>query len=301
MNEQIITQISQELNIRPYQTEAVVKLIDEGNTIPFIARYRKEMHGSLDDEQIRNISERLIYLRNLMEKKEKVIESIDEQGLLTNELKEKILLATTQVEVDDLYRPYRPKRRTRATIAVEKGLSPLADIIMLQMTSKSIEEEAAAYVSEEKGVADVSEAIAGACDIIAEAISDNADYRTAIRDITRKTGTIESAAKDKEEKSVYENYYEFSETIAKVAGYEILAINRGENEKYLTVKIKADDDKILRFLERKVVTNDNPNTRPYLIEAIKDSYNRLIAPSIEREIRNELTLMAEDGAIGVFG
>ena len=297
----ISEQISSELNIRPAQVEAVIELIDEGNTIPFIARYRKEKHGSLDDEQIRNINERLTYLRNLEEKKEKVLESIDSQGLLTDELKEKILSAMTQVEVDDLYRPYRPKRKTRATIAISKGLQGLADIIMLQMTDKSIEEEAAVYVSDEKEVADVAEAIAGACDIIAETISDNADYRTAIRDITRKTGVALVAAKDADAKSVYENYYEFSEAVSKIAGYKVLAINRGENEKYLTVHIRPDEERIIRYLEKKIIVNNNPNTTPYIVRAIEDSYSRLIAPSIEREIRNELTLMAEDGAITVFG
>ena len=296
----ILKQISEELGIKLWQVEATVKLIDEGNTIPFIARYRKEQHGSLDDEQLRNLSERLTYLRNLEEKKEQVIASIEEQGKLTEELKAQILAAKTQVVVEDVYRPYRPKRRTRATIAKEKGLEGLANIILLQQT-KDLKKDAENYISEEKEVATTEEAIAGACDIIAESIADEADYRFYIRKATFEEGLIVSAAKDKEEKSVYETYYEFEEAVKKIAGYRILAINRGEKEKFLTVKIAAPEERILRYLEKKVIVNENEETAEVLRATIADSYTRLIAPAIEREIRNELTERAEDGAIKVFG
>ena len=293
--------IAEELSIKKWQVEAVVSLIDEGNTIPFIARYRKEKHGALDDEQLRSLNERLTYLRNLEDKKEQVLASIEEQGKLTDELREQILAAQTQVVVEDLYRPYRPKRRTRATIAKEKGLEALANIILLQMTDQPLEEEAKAYVSEEKQVATVQEAIQGAMDIIAEAIADEADYRIYIRKLTFEEGSLVSVAKDEKEKSVYETYYDFEEAVKKIAGYRILAINRGEKEKFLTVKITAPEERILRYLEKKVITKENPYTSGYLKEAAEDSYKRLIAPSIEREIRNELTEQAEDGAIKVFG
>lgn len=297
----ILEQLKEELNIALWQVEAVVNLIDEGNTIPFIARYRKEKHGSLDDEQLRNLSERLTYLRNLEEKKNQVLSSIEEQGKLTEELKEQILAATTQVVVEDLYRPYRPKRRTRATIAKEKGLEGLANIILLQMTDKQLEEEATAYLSEEKEVTTVEEAVQGAMDIIAESISDEADYRMYIRDITVKEGMITSSAKDEEMESVYEMYYAFEERIQKIAGHRVLALNRGEKEKVLTVKIVAPEEKILQYLEKKVITRENPYTTEVLKNTIADSYNRLIAPAIEREIRNDLTEKAEDGAIKIFG
>ncbi len=297
----IVEQIKEELGIENWQVEAVISLIDEGNTIPFIARYRKEKHGSLDDEQLRNLDERLTYLRNLEEKKEQVISSIREQGLLTEELEKKILEAKTQVVVDDLYRPFRPKRRTRATIAREKGLEGLADIIRLQMTTVSIEEEARKYINEEKEVLTGKDAIAGALDIIAESISDEPDYRMEIRRITKEDGSIVSTAKDPELKSVYENYYDFTEAIKKMSGYKVLAINRGEKEKILTVKVTVSDERIIRYLEKKIIVKDNSYTEPYLKEAIADSYQRLIAPAIEREIRNELTENAEDGAINVFG
>ncbi len=297
----IVEQIKEELGIESWQVEAVISLIDEGNTIPFIARYRKEKHGSLDDEQLRNLDERLTYLRNLEEKKEQVISSIREQGLLTEELEKKILEAKTQVIVDDLYRPFRPKRRTRATIAREKGLEGLADIIRLQMTTVSIEEEAKKYINEEKEVLTKKDAIAGALDIIAESISDEPDYRMEIRRITKEDGSIVSTAKDPELKSVYENYYDFTEAIKKMSGYKVLAINRGEKEKILTVKVTVSDERIIRYLEKKIIVKDNSYTEPYLKEAIADSYQRLIAPAIEREIRNELTENAEDGAINVFG
>lgn len=297
----IVEQIKEEIGIESWQVEAVISLIDEGNTIPFIARYRKEKHGSLDDEQLRNLDERLTYLRNLEEKKEQVISSIREQGLLTEELEKKILEAKTQVVVDDLYRPFRPKRRTRATIAREKGLEGLADIIRLQMTTVSIEEEAKKYINEEKEVLTEKDAIAGALDIIAESISDEPDYRMEIRRITKEDGSIVSTAKDPELKSVYENYYDFTEAIKKMSGYKVLAINRGEKEKILTVKVTVSDERIIRYLEKKIIVKDNSYTEPYLKEAIADSYQRLIAPAIEREIRNELTENAEDGAINVFG
>ncbi len=293
--------IAEELSIKKWQVEAVVSLIDEGNTIPFIARYRKEKHGALDDEQLRSLNERLTYLRNLEDKKEQVLASIEEQGKLTDELREQILAAQTQVVVEDLYRPYRPKRRTRAPIAKEKGLEGLANIILLQMTDQPLEEEAKVYVSEEKQVATVQEAIQGAMDIIAEAIADEADYRIYIRKLTFEEGSLVSVAKDEKEKSVYETYYDFEEAVKKIAGYRILAINRGEKEKFLTVKITAPEERILRYLEKKVITKENPYTSGYLKEAAEDSYKRLIAPSIEREIRNELTEQAEDGAIKVFG
>lgn len=297
----ITRKIAEELGIKVWQVEAVVKLIDEGNTIPFIARYRKEQHGALDDEQLRNLSERLTYLRNLEEKKEQVLASIEEQGKLTEELRAQIMAAQTQVVVEDLYRPYRPKRRTRATIAKEKGLEGLANIILLQMTDQPLAKEAEAYLSEEKGVATTDEAIQGAMDILAESVADEADYRFYIRKLTMDEGVLVSEAKDEEQKSVYENYYQFDEPVKKIAGYRILAINRGEKEKFLTVKIVAPEERILRYLEKKVITRDNPNTEPCLQEVIADSYKRLIAPSIEREIRNELTERAEDGAIKVFG
>ena len=297
----ILQIITQEIGVEKWQVEAAVKLIDEGNTIPFISRYRKEATGTLNDEQLRNLNERLTYLRNLEDKKKQVLSSIEDQGKLTPELKEQILAAQTLVVVEDLYRPYRPKRRTRATIAKEKGLEPLANIIMLQMTNKSIEEEAEAFVSEEKEVASVAEAIAGAKDIIAEHISDEADYRIRIRELTTKKGTISSAAKNPETQSVYEMYYEFEEPVKKLAGHRVLALNRGEKEKILTVKVGAPEEDILRYLEKQVITRDNPFTTPILKEVTDDSYKRLIAPAIEREIRSDLTEKAEDGAIKVFG
>lgn len=297
----IIAKLAEELNIRKNQAEAAVKLIDEGNTIPFISRYRKEATGALNDEVLRNLFERLNYLRNLEEKKEQVLSSIEEQGKLTDELKNQILAAETLVVVEDLYRPYRPKRRTRATIAKEKGLEPLANIILLQMTEKTLEEEAKSFLNEEKEVSTVEDAIAGAMDIVAEGISDEADYRKYIRDITMKKGKVTSMAKDPEAESVYEMYYEFEEGLSKLAGHRILALNRGEAEKILTVKVEAPADDILRYLEKKIITKDNPNTTPALKSAIEDSYKRLIAPAIEREIRSDLTEKAEDGAIKVFG
>lgn len=297
----IIAKLAEELNIRKNQAEAAVKLIDEGNTIPFISRYRKEVTGSLNDEVLRNLYERLNYLRNLEEKKEQVLSSIEEQGKLTDELKRQILAAETLVVVEDLYRPYRPKRRTRATIAKEKGLEPLANIILLQMTGKSLEEEAGQFVDAQKEVNTVEDAIAGARDILAESISDEADYRKYIRDITMKKGKITSTAKDPEAESVYEMYYEFEEGLVKLAGHRILALNRGEAEKVLNVKIEAPVDDIVRYLEKKIIIKDNSNTAPALKAVVEDCYKRLIAPAIEREIRNELTEKAEDGAIKVFG
>ena len=297
----IIKAIASELNVKNWQVEAAVKLIDEGCTIPFISRYRKEATGALNDEQLRNLDERLKYLRNLEDKKAQVIASIEEQGLLTEELKSQIEKAETMVAVEDLYRPYRPKRRTRATIAKEKGLEPLANVILLQMTKEPLLKTAEAYVSEEKGVNTPEEAVAGAMDIIAESISDNADYRTRIREMTFKEGILSSSAKDTEAKTVYEMYYNFTEPVAKMAGHRVLAVNRGENEKILTVKIEAPEDKILSYLEKQIITRDNANTTQTLKDTIQDSYERLIAPSIEREIRNQLTETAEDGAIKVFG
>ena len=293
--------LTEELGVKRWQIDAAVKLMDEGNTIPFISRYRKEATGSLNDEQLRKLYERLTYLRNLEDKKAQVISSIEEQGKMTEELRNQILAAETLVTVEDLYRPYRPKRRTRATIAKEKGLEPLAALILLQKTREPLEETAKAYISEEKQVASAAEAVRGAEDIIAEMISDNADYRSWIRKTTMKKGKLISAAKDPEAESVYEMYYEFEEAVPKLAGHRVLAINRGEKEKFLTVKIEAPEDEIIGWLERKVIRSDNPYTAPVLKETVEDSYHRLIAPAIEREIRSELTEKAEDGAIEVFG
>ena len=296
----IIQVITQELKVEKWQVEAAVALIDEGNTIPFISRYRKEATGALNDEQLRNLFERLTYLRNLEDKKNQVLSSIEEQGKLTEDLKKHILEAQTLVVVEDLYRPYRPKRRTRAIIAKEKGLEPLANILKLQMTDKTMEEEAAAFISEEKEVKTAKDALAGAMDIVAESISDEADYRIHIRKTTMKSGLLVSSAKKPEEATVYEMYYDFEEPVGKVAGHRILAINRGEKEKILTVKIEAPEEEILRYLEKQVITKENPNTTSMLKAAVEDSYRRLIAPAIEREIRNDLTEKAEDGAIKVF-
>ena len=297
----ILALLTSELGVGRGQVEASVKLIDEGNTIPFIARYRKEATGSLNDEVLRNLDERLKYLRGLEERKAQVLSSIEEQGKLTEDLKKKIEAALTMVAVEDLYLPYRPKRKTRASVAKEKGLEPLADLILLQMTKKPLEKEAEAYVSEEKGVKTVKEAIDGAKDILAERISEEAKYRTYIRKTTFEEGTIVSEAKDDKAESVYEMYYHHEEPIKKCAGHRVLALNRGEKEKILTVKIAAPVEKIQMYLEKQVVIRDNPVTTPVLKEVIADSYSRLIAPAIEREVRNELTEKAEDGAIKVFG
>ena len=297
----ITSRLAEELGIKKQQAVAAVQLIDEGNTIPFIARYRKEVTGALDDEVLRNLFDRLNYLRNLEDKKQQAIASIEEQGKLTEELKNQILAAETLVVVEDLYRPYRPKRRTRATIAKEKGLEPLANVITLQMLKTSLEEEAAQYINADKEVNSAEEALAGAKDIIAEYISDEADYRIRIRDLTVKQGRIISTAKDPEAESVYEMYYNFDESIAKMAGHRTLALNRGEAEKILTVKIEAPEEQILQYLKKQVISRDNPVTTPVLTDVIEDSYKRLIAPAIEREIRSDLTEKAEDGAIRVFG
>lgn len=299
----IIKKIAEELSVKTSQVDAAVKLIDEGCTIPFIARYRKEVTGALNDEQLRELDDRLKYLRNLEDRKTQVIASIEEQGKLTDELKEQILKAETMVLVEDLYRPYKQKRRTRATIAREKGLEQLAEYIKGQDAKEDVLVEAEKYVSDEEGkeVKSAQEAIAGALDIIAEQISDVADYRTYIRDITFKEGKLVAAAKDAEAESVYENYYDYNEAIASIPGHRILAINRGENEKFLTIKVEAPEERILRYLEKQIITSDNEYTTPYLKECIADAYDRLIAPAIEREIRNTLTETAEDGAIKVFG
>ena len=293
--------IAEELDVKKWQVDAAVKLIDEGNTIPFIARYRKEVTGTLDDEQLRKLHERLTYLRNLEEKKEQVIASIEEQGKLTKELRAQIQAAETLVVVEDLYRPYRPKRRTRATIAKEKGLEPLAALITLQKITQPVLELAEEYVNEEKEVKTAKEAVSGAQDIIAESISDEADYRIWIRKITTQKGKIISAAKDEKAESVYEMYYDFEEPVGRLAGHRILALNRGEKEKFLTVKIEAPEEDIIRYLEKKTIHGNNEYTAPVLKEAVADAYKRLIAPAIEREIRNDLTEKAEDGAIDVFG
>ena len=297
----IIQKIKEELQVEKWQVEAAVKLIDEGNTIPFISRYRKEVTGSLNDEQLRNLDERLTYLRSLEDKKEQVLKSIEEQGKLTDELKEKILGAQTLVVVEDLYRPYRPKRKTRASIAKEKGLEPLAEYILHQEAAEPVLNEAAKYVSEEKEVKTPEEALQGAQDIIAEMISDDADHRLYIRNITVEEGIVTSTAKDEKTQSVYEMYYNFEEPVKKIAGHRVLALNRGEAEKVLTVKVNAPKERILRYLEKKLITKENEYTTPVICAAVEDSYDRLIAPAIEREIRNDLTEKAEDGAINVFG
>ena len=293
--------ITEELKCRKEQVDAAIKLIDEGNTIPFIARYRKEATGALNDEQLRNLDERLTYLRNLAEKKETVIASITEQEKMTPELKKAIDEAMTMVALDDLYRPYRPKRKTRATVAKEKGLQGLADIIILQFLDHPLEEEAGKYINAEKEVLTVEDAISGAMDIIAENISDNADYRKSIRERTSARGNLISTAKDPEAESVYEMYYDFSSPVSKMTGHRTLAINRGEKEKFLTVKLEAPVDEIIGYLEKQNIARDNKYTTDVLKAAIADSYDRLIAPAIEREIRNQLTEEAEDGAIKVFG
>ena len=297
----IINQLAAELQIRKEQADAAVQLIDEGNTIPFIARYRKEATGALDDETLRNLHERLQYLRNLEEKKTQVLQSIEEQGKLTPELRKKIAEAVTLVAVDDLYRPYRPKKRTRAMIAREKGLEPLANIILLQKTGKTIGEEALAYVDPEKGVETVQDAIAGACDIIAEQVADRSDYRKSIREWTMKEGWLAVKAKDEKAESVYEMYYDFREPLSKMAGYRILAVNRGEKEKFLTVKVEAPEPQILHALCKTMIRDENGPMAAVLKEAVIDGYHRLIAPAIERDIRNELTEKAQSGAITVFG
>ena len=297
----ILNKLREELQVERWQVEAAVKLIDEGNTIPFISRYRKEATGSLNDEVLRNLYERLNYLRNLEEKKTSVMASIEEQGKLTDDLKNKILAAETLVVVEDLYRPYRPKRKTRASVAKEKGLDGLADLIREQKFSGSLEEAAAAYVNPEKGAADTKEALQGAQDILAEGISDEADYRMYIRKITMDEGKLTSTARDEKAQSVYEMYYQYEEPLKKAAGHRVLALNRGETEKFLTVKVEAPRDRILQYLAKKVITEENPVTEAVLRAVIEDSYDRLISPAIERDIRNELTEKAEEGAISVFG
>lgn len=297
----IILKLKEELHVEKWQVEAAVKLIDEGNTIPFISRYRKEVTGSLNDEVLRELNERLTYLRNLEDKKEQVLNSIEEQGKLTDELKEKILAAQTLVVVEDLYRPYRPKRKTKASVAKEKGLAPLAEYILKQDAAEGLEIEAQKYLDEEKGVTTVKEALQGASDILAEEISDEADYRAYIREITMEEGMLTSAAKDEKAESVYEMYYAYEEPLKKAAGHRILALNRGEEEKFLTVKVVAPVERILQYLNKKVIITENEYTTPLLQMTIQDAYERLIAPAIEREIRNDLTEKAEDGAISVFG
>ena len=297
----IIKTLSDELSIGRHQAEAAVKLIDEGNTIPFIARYRKEATGSLNDEVLRTLDERLKYLRGLQDRKKQVIATITDQGKMTAELERQILSAATLVAVEDLYRPYKPKRRTRAAIAHEKGLEPLADLILLQAVKEPVEQAAASYISGEKGVETAQDAVQGAMDILAERISDNAVYRTWIRNMTMNKGLLQSAAKDESVKSVYETYYNYEEPVKKAAGHRILALNRGEGEKILSVKVVPLVDQIVGYLEKQVITRDNPYTSPVLKTVVKDSYDRLIGPSVEREIRSEITEKAEEGAIRVFG
>ena len=302
----IIQKMKEELKVEKWQVEAAVKLIDEGNTIPFISRYRKEVTGSLNDEQLRNLHERLVYLRNLEEKKEQVLGSIEEQGKMTEELRVKIVAAETLVAVEDYYRPYRPKRKTRASVAKEKGLDGLAEYILAQNAEAPVLEKAKEYVTgedveQEKQVKSAEDALQGAKDIIAESISDNADYRSYIRELTAEEGAITGTAKDEKVQSVYEMYYNFEEPVKKIAGHRVLALNRGEAEKMLTVKVNAPEERILQYLAKKTITSENEYTTPVLSEVIEDSYERLIAPAIERESRNNLTEKAEDGAIAVFG
>jgi uncharacterized protein len=297
----IVLKIKEELKVEKWQVEAAIKLIDEGNTIPFISRYRKEVTGSLNDEQLRDLDERLKYLRSLEERREQVLASIEEQGKMTDELRAKIVAAETMVAIEDLYLPYRPKRKTRASVAREKGLEPLAEILLAQETTKPLAEEAAAFVDPEKEVNDAAQALQGAMDIIAEDVSDNADYRAYIREVTMEQGILTSKAKDEKAQSVYEMYYEYEEPVKKVLGHRVLALNRGEAEKFLVVKIEAPEELILQYLNKKMLKNDNPITKPVIEEINQDAYERLIAPAIERDIRNELTETAEDGAITVFG
>lgn len=297
----IIEILQQELSVRRGQIEAAVKLIDEGNTIPFIARYRKEATGALNDEVLRSLDERLKYLRSLEERKGQVLASIEEQGKLTKELAAQIESAQTMVAVEDLYLPYRPKRRTRASMAKEKGLEPLADLIALQLLKEPLETAALPYCLEEKGVVSVDEAISGAKDILAERISEHAGYRAAVRQMTAEKGILSSEAKDETAQSVYEMYYHFAEPVRKCAGHRVLALNRGEKEKVLTVRIEAPEEEILRYLQKQVIIGHNPQTEPVLLDVIEDSYHRLLAPAIEREVRSDLTEKAEDGAIRIFG
>ena len=296
----IEAKLSSELGVEKWQVTAAVQLIDEDNTIPFIARYRKEKTGALNDEVLRKLYERLIYLRNLEDKKQQVIATIRDQGKMTDALLKQIEEAQTQVVVDDLYRPYRPKRRTRAMIAKEKGLEKLAAAVMAQNLGHPVEEEAADYVSE-KGVADVKEALEGASDILAESIADTAAYRMWIRQQFEKEGRLVSEAKDDKEKSVYEMYYHFAEPVSKIAGHRVLAINRAEKEKMVNVTIEVPEEKLIGWLKRQVVHQKNPYTTEMLEAAAEDSYRRLIAPAVEREVRNALTEKAEEGAMTVFG
>lgn len=297
----ILLKITEELGVKKWQVEAAVKLLDEGCTVPFISRYRKEATGALNDEQMRNLEERLGYLRNLEDKKTSVLSSIEEQGKLTDELKAAIMAAETLVVVEDLYRPYKQKKKTRAIMAKEKGLEPLADYILTGEATEPVETEAAKYISEEMGVKDAAAAIAGASDIIAERVSDEAQYRGYIRTLTYEEGILTSKVKEKSQDAVFEMYYDYSEPLTKVAGHRVLAINRGEDQKVLTIKIEAPVDRILGYLNKQVIINDNEYTTPVIETAIADSYSRLIAPAIERELRNELTEKAQDGAINVFG
>ncbi len=297
----IEAKLSSELGVEKWQVTAAVQLIDEDNTIPFIARYRKEKTGALNDEVLRKLYERLIYLRNLEDKKQQVIATIRDQGKMTEALLKQIEEAQTQVVVDDLYRPYRPKRRTRAMIAKEKGLEKLAVAVMAQNLGHPVEEEAADYVSEEKGVADVKEALEGASDILAESIADTAAYRMWIRQQFEKEGRLVSEAKDDKEKSVYEMYYHFAEPVSKIAGHRVLAINRAEKEKMVNVTIEVPEEKLIGWLKRQVVHQKNPYTTEMMEAAAEDSYRRLIAPAVEREVRNALTEKAEEGAMTVFG
>lgn len=292
--------IAEELNIKVQQVENTIKLIDEGNTIPFIARYRKEVTGGLSDEVLRTFGERLNYLRNLEKRKEEVTNSIEEQGKLTEEIVKDLENAITLAEVEDMYRPYKQKKKTRATVAKAKGLEPLAEIILAQEETKNLQEIAAEYISEEKEVKTVEEAIQGALDIIAEMISDNPEYRKLIKQIVYSKGIIKTTATKPEEKSAYEMYYDYSENVNKIPSHRILAINRGEKEEFLKVKIEKEEDKILEKIEKDIIKGENQFTQ-YLKDTIQDSFKRLIEPSVDREIRSDLTEKAEEQAIKVFG
>lgn len=297
----IIRALAEEMAVKEWQVKAAVTLIDEGNTIPFIARYRKEATGTLSDEQLRTLNDRLTYMRNLEEKKEQVIGSIREQGVLTPELEEKIRKAQTQVAVEDLYRPFRPKRRTRATMAKERGLEMLAAWIADQPDEGDVLTKAAQYVDPDKEVPDPEAAVAGALDILAEALSDEADVRTRIREMTWRKGSLICAARDPQQRSVYEQYYDFSEPVSRIAGHRVLAVNRGEKEKVLTVKVEAPKEEILRWLEKRQIRRPQSDAARYIRTMVEDAYGRLLAPAIEREIRTRLTEQAQEGAIHVFG
>lgn len=296
----IFDEIAKELNVKEWQVYATVKLIDEGNTIPFIARYRKEKTGQLTDDILRKLDERLKYLRDLKDQKEKAIKNIKEEGKLTPEIEKEINSAKTKAELEDIYRPFKKKKQTRASIAKEKGLLPLSNIIYLQKEKRDIKDVAKEYLSSEKEVNKVEDAISMAKDIIAENISDNPKYRKFIKTLIWDKSFLISKAKDEDDNSVYENYYDYSEPLKKAKGFKILALNRGEKEKFLKVELSIPYNEIISYLEKEIILKDNKNTRDILKDTIKDSFNRLIFPSVEREIKSELTKRAQDNAVDVF-